>query len=43
MVKGNYTWLNDWYEGQQDVEILGCISINDIAVPENLKNLRRIN
>lgn len=30
---GCYVWLNDWYEGQQDVEILGCIAISDIDVP----------
>ena len=25
-------WLNDWYEGQQDIEYLGIAAIN---VPEN--------
>lgn len=28
-----YVWLNDWNEGQQDIEILGCISVSDINVP----------
>ena len=32
-VDGCYVWLNDWDEGQQDVEILGCIAISDIDVP----------
>jgi hypothetical protein len=32
-VGGFYVWLNDWDEGQQDVEILGCIAISDIDVP----------
>lgn len=32
-VEGYYCWLKDWYEGQQDVEILGCIAISDICVP----------
>ena len=29
----NYYWENDWNEGQQNVEILGCINICDILVP----------
>lgn len=28
-----YVWLNDWDEGQQEVEILGCMSIDDVDVP----------
>lgn len=28
-----YVWLNDWDEGQTDIEILGCISVSDINVP----------
>lgn len=28
-----YAWLNDWFEGQQDIEILGCIPITEIDVP----------
>lgn len=28
-----YVWLDDWDEGQQDIEILGCISVSDINVP----------
>ena len=42
-VEGNYFWFNDWNEGQEDVEVLGCIPINDIAVPENMKNLKKEN
>lgn len=33
-VDGYYIWLTDWDEGQEDVEILGCIAISDIEVPE---------
>ena len=29
---GYYCWFNDWNEGQQDVEILGCIAVSDINV-----------
>ncbi len=29
----NYSWLNDWHEGQQDVEVLGCINIEDVFIP----------
>ena len=32
-VDGYYVWSNDWDEGQQYVEILGCIAISDIDVP----------
>ena len=32
-VNGYYIWLNDWNEGQEDVEILGCIDVNKIDVP----------
>lgn len=28
-----YIWETDWYEGQDEVEVLGCISISDVAVP----------
>ena len=28
-----YEWLNDWDEGQQCVEILGCIDLDDVKVP----------
>ena len=30
---GYYCWENDWDEGQEHVEILGCINIFDIDVP----------
>ena len=28
-----WVWLNDWNEGQTDVEVLGYIDIDDIYVP----------
>ena len=34
-IDGNYIWLNDWYEGQDNVEILGCIGVDDIKVEAN--------
>ena len=30
---GIYWWCNDWYEGQEDVEILGCLSIAEVLIP----------
>ena len=33
---GNYdqwVWLHDWDEGQEDVDVLGYISIDDVFVP----------
>ncbi len=32
-VENFYCWLKDWNEGQQDIEILGCIAVSDINVP----------
>ena len=32
-VESYYIWLNDWNEGQEDVEILGCINVGEIDVP----------
>lgn len=29
-----YWWLSDWWEGQQDVEILGCIPIDEVQVTQ---------
>lgn len=29
----DYTWDNDWDEGQEDVEFFGCIDIDKINVP----------
>lgn len=34
----DYVWLNDWDEGQQDVKVLGYISIYDVDVPEFTKS-----
>lgn len=31
---GYYVLASDWNEGQEDIEILGCISLDDIFVPE---------
>ena len=28
-----YTWISDWNEGQEDIEILGCIAVSDVEVP----------
>lgn len=27
-----YIWLNDWNEGQTDVEVLGCIPLSEVVV-----------
>ena len=40
----NYIWLNDWFEGQQWVEIMGFMPIEDVDVPEYtipIKNRRK--
>lgn len=29
----DYIWDNDWYEGQQNINILGFISLQDVNVP----------
>ena len=28
-----FYWDTDWYEGQQDVEFLGAIPVDDVCVP----------
>ena len=28
-----YCWEYDWYEGEEEVEILGCIDVCDVIVP----------
>lgn len=30
---GDYMWLNDWCEGQTDVEVIGYIAVPDIEIP----------
>lgn len=30
----NYFWLDDWNEGQPEVEILGCVPIEDVKIQE---------
>lgn len=29
----NYIWLDDWYEGQEDVKVLGFILLESVTVP----------
>ena len=29
---GDYVWLHDWYEGQDDVKVLGYIAVRDIQI-----------
>ena len=29
----NLIWQNDWWEGEQDVELLGCIPIDELEYP----------
>lgn len=29
----DYIWLKDWFEGQDDVVILGCIDVDEIEIP----------
>ena len=33
MAVGIYEWNNDWWEGQENVEILGYIPISKIFIP----------
>lgn len=33
----NYIWSNDWNEGQEYINIAGCIALEDIVVPDNLR------
>lgn len=35
---GYYVWTSDWNEGQEDIEILGCIALYDIYVPKFQKD-----
>lgn len=32
-IDGYYVWLIDWDEGQEEVEILGCVAVDDIIIP----------
>jgi len=32
--EGGFIWRNDWHEGQKYVEILGCIAVSDVDVPD---------
>lgn len=31
-VEGNYVWLNDWNEGQEEIEILGYVNVSDVMI-----------
>lgn len=33
----DWVWLKDWNEGQEDVEFLGFIAVDDVDVPRNLE------
>ena len=33
MDKAEHVWYWDWYEGQQDVEIIGAVLLEDVDVP----------
>ena len=33
MDKVKHVWYWDWYEGQQDVEIIGAVLLEDVDVP----------
>lgn len=29
---GHYSWLNDWHEGEETVEVIGYIAVEDIYI-----------
>lgn len=31
-LSGDYIWLNDWHEGQDDVKVLGYIAVRDVQI-----------
>ena len=31
--RDDWEWLNDWNEGQQDVKVIGFISMSNVTVP----------
>lgn len=31
-----YEWYMDWNEGEQDIEILGCIDLDDVDIENTL-------
>lgn len=33
--RDEWVWLNDWNEGQTDVEVLGYIALDEVEVPKN--------
>lgn len=40
-IDGCYCWLYDWDEGQQDVEILGCIDVSKLDISLFVKQAER--
>ena len=28
-----YVWEYDWYEGEDEVDILGCINVSEVVIP----------
>ena len=39
--KDFYIWNSDWNEGQEDVEILGCVAVSDVEVPLFMKEFMK--
>ena len=33
----SFIWSYDWNEGQEYINIVGCIALEDIKVPDNLR------
>lgn len=33
----DFIWSYDWNEGQEYINIVGCIAIEDIIIPDNLR------
>lgn len=34
MDSATWIWLNDWWEGEKDVEVLSYVAIDDITFPD---------
>lgn len=32
-VPGSYVWFSDWNEGEEDIEVVGCVALCDVEVP----------
>ena len=37
-----YEWNNDWHEGQEDVEVLGWLRIDEVKIPTSLFDKREV-